>query len=103
MPKPPPWFLRKLKAINPYFGVEWDGRKNTWAITEGVRHVTVAGAGIFVMRRRHEPALRFKGLGSRVLEYVRRNNPRRFSSVKNMVDGLGIDSGAKSAMQALGG
>ena len=103
MPRPPSWFLSKLKAINPYFGVEWDDRKNIWAITEGVRHVSVAGAGIFVMRRRNEPALRFKELGSRALEYVRRNNPRRFRSVQQMVDGLGIDKGAKSAMQAIGG
>lgn len=104
MPIPPAWIVRKLKEINPRFGIAWDDTRKMWTITEEVRRVEqvaeVDGAPVFKMHRRAETALRFKGLGSKMLDYVRRNDPRKYRSVVQMVEKLGIDKGARPEIPA---
>lgn len=100
----PPWFVKALKALNPHFSVEWDQRQRVWAIREAVRcsslvAETSEGAPVYRMHRRPETALRFAELGLRVLEYVRKNDPRRYRDVKQMVDKLGIDKGERPQIQ----
>jgi hypothetical protein len=93
--KAPAWFVRALKALNPHFSVEWDQTHKLWAVREAVRHSSLAaeveGAPVYRIRRRPETALRFAELGSRLLDYVRRNDPRRYRSVEHMVKKLRID------------
>jgi hypothetical protein len=95
-PRPPAWFVRKLRELNPHFIVRWDFSRGRWAIMEAVRdcrHVAYhKGAAVYRLHRRPEPSLFFQGLGSKVLEYVRKNDPRRFRSVQQMVDELKIDT-----------
>lgn len=93
--KVPAWFAKALKAVNPHFSVEWDAAQGLWAIKESVRHSTlvtsVEGAPVYRIHRRPETALRFAGIGSKLLDYVRRNDPRRYRSVEQMVAKLRID------------
>lgn len=103
MPTAPAWFVRELRRINPHFGVRFNIKKACWEITEAVRTAaqvaSVGGAPVFRMDRRPETALRFKELGEKCLAYVRRNDPRRYSSVQQMVDKLGIDKGERPQIQ----
>ncbi len=103
MPTAPSWFVRELKRLNPHFGVRFSEKHGSWEITESVRTskqiASVEGAPVFLMHRRPETALRFKGLGERCLAYVRRNDPRRYNSVQQMVDKLGIDKGERPQIQ----
>lgn len=93
--KVPSWFAKALKAVNAHFTVEWDAAQGLWAVKESVRHSTLAavveGAPVYRIRRRPETALRFAELGSKLLDYVRRNDPRRYRSVEQMVKQLRID------------
>lgn len=94
-PTAPAWFVRKLKALSPHFDVKWDERRQKWAILEWVRWSTyvsdIDGAPVLRRHRRPMPALYVAGLGSRVIEWVRRNDPRRFRSMREMIDKLDID------------
>lgn len=93
--KAPSWFVRALKALNPHFSVEWDSQHKLWAVKEAVRHsslvASLEGAPVYRIGRRPETALRFADVGSRLLDYVRRNDPRRYRSVEQMIKKLRID------------
>lgn len=95
MRQPPAWFVRCLRSLNPHFSVEWDQTQGLWAVKEAVRHSSLVsslgGAPVYRVRRRPETALRFAGLGSRLLDHVRRNDPRRYRSVEHMIKKLRID------------
>ena len=99
----PSWFVRALRALNPHFSVKWDARGKVWMVQESVRHstqvATLQGAPVFRIHRRPETALRFADLGSRLLDYVRRNDPRRYRSVEQMVNKLRIDEGERPQIQ----
>lgn len=56
------------------------------------KHVgSLDGAPVFVMSRRPEPALLFRNLNYRTLEFVRRNDPRRYKNIQDMIDRLDLD------------
>jgi hypothetical protein len=100
--KAPSWFVKALKGLNPHFSVEWDRAREVWAVKEAVRHSSlvadVEGAPVYRIHRRPETALRFTTLGSRLLDFVRRNDPRRYSSVEQMVKKLRIDEGERPSI-----
>ncbi len=104
MRKAPSWFVKALKALNPHFTVAWDEAQGLWAVRESVRSSAliseIDGAPVYRIKRRPETALRFAGLGSRLLDHVRRNDPRRYSSVQQMVKKLRIDDRARPATLA---
>lgn len=92
---PPAWFVRKLREINRHFSVAWNPNRGKWMIQEGVRWTTYQntrnGAPVYRMHRRPTPALYVAELGSHVLDIVRRNDPRRYRNIDDMIDVLGID------------
>ncbi len=97
--KAPSWFVKALKALNPHFSVEWDDSQKLWSVKEAVRHSSLVaetpeGAAVYRIRRRPETALRFAGLGMRLLDHIRKNDPRRYRDVKQMVEKLRIDGRA---------
>lgn len=49
------------------------------------------GAAVYQLSRRPEPALYCGKLTHKVLEYVRRNDPRRYKSVQEMIEVLDLD------------
>lgn len=100
----PTWFVRALAALNPHFSVEWDQKHSLWAIKESVRHSSLVmstpeGAPVFRMHRRPETALRFADLGSRLLQHIRKNDPRRYRDISQMVKQLRIDDRARPQIQ----
>lgn len=107
MRTPPAWFVKCLKGINPNFSVSWRENRGKWAIMEGVRtsvHVgNINGSPVYKISRRPEPALFVSSLGSKVLDYVQRNDPRKYKSLQEMIDALDIDGkhGHRSAASLL--
>lgn len=81
----------------------WDEKQNLWAVQESVRHsqlvTSIEGAPVYRMHRRPETALRFADVGSRLLDSVRRNDPRRYNSVQQMVKKLKIDDRERPKIQ----
>lgn len=103
--KAPSWFVRALKSLNPHFSVEWDQKHELWAVKEAVRHSTlvasIEGAPVFRIHRRPETALRFAALGSRLLDHIRKNDPRRYRDVAQMVKKLRIDDRVNPGLPTL--
>ena len=95
MPTPPRWFVAKLKNINRNFDVWFDPNTKLWVIGERVRwsvhKASREGSSVYEMTRRPLPALRVSSLGSKVLDFVRRNDPRKYKNVQEMIDALDID------------
>lgn len=95
MRTPPSWFVRELKRINRHFSVRWHPSKGAWSIDEGVRWSVYRGlregAPVYTIGRRPLRGLYFSDLGSGVLDMIKRADPRRFRTVEDLVEGLGID------------
>lgn len=107
---PPRWFEAKLRAINRKLRVRWEIYKNMWVIEESVPWAVDKGrfgAGRFYSGKRHWMRVVYaQDLGSRILDYVRRVDMRRFSSMERMIEELEIDKSdrpgfSQTAVEAL--
>jgi hypothetical protein len=91
----PVWFTRKLRSINRHFVARWHDDKGLWSIDENVRWSTFSGfhdgAAVYRLRRRPARGIYVRELGHEALQLVRRQDPRRFKSMADVIKGLNID------------
>lgn len=101
----PPWFIRKLKAIDPCLDVEWrenlgPDKLGRWMVGERLRWSVFTGFGpdgspVYHVRSRLVRVIFAEELGSRVLDWLRRLRINRFDTVDQMDDELDMEGTGK--------
>lgn len=93
---PPRWFTDKLKAVDRRLDVFWHDGLERWVITERVPRAVFVGArsdmALYHIRGRGDRVFIIEDLGSRILDFLRRNDMTRFGTVEEMVKALDLDA-----------
>ncbi len=90
-----------LRRVDRRLTVYFEPRKGCWVIAERTRRIhnegTLNGKPLQRMGPRATRIFYLQGLGSRVIDYLRRVDMSRFKTVKEMVAALDIDSAEVAA------
>jgi hypothetical protein len=93
---PPQWFQRRLKAFDRRLDCRWSDAHGHWVIAERVPRVvfvgTAEGMTLHKMEPRYDRVFYVLELGTQIIDWLRRNDMKRFASVESMVQALEIDS-----------
>jgi len=89
-----------LRRVDRRLAVYFNDRKGCWVIAERTRRIhnegTLNGRPFQRMGDRFTRIFYLQGLGSRVIDYLRRVDMSRFKSVQEMVAGLDIDEAERA-------
>ncbi len=89
-----------LRRVDRRLTVYHDDRKGCWVLAERTRRIhnegTLNGKPFQRMGDRLTRIFYLQGLGSRVIDWLRRADMSRFKSVKEMVAGLDLDDAERA-------
>lgn len=83
LPTPPRWFVKALKEIHPALGVRWDSPAQGWQIFQNQKrqkyYGIFDGMRIFKMEEYPTHVMYTKGLGSAILDQIKRARTTRYT------------------------